>query len=84
MKDQICLKDAKTGNVSFVFEDEQALQDFLHIKPQWMKEENHQKVWDKFHSGILIKDKLPAQRINFVPEPMPEQRKNHFGAYIED
>lgn len=55
MKDQICLKDAPNGNVSFVFENERALQDdFFHIKPQWMSEENQHK------------NKLPARRIDLV------------------
>lgn len=85
MMNKVCLSDAETGSITFVFDNDQCLQDFLVTKPKWMKEENHQKVLNKFSSGILIKTDLPPARPAFVPDPMPEQRKSANGiGYLED
>lgn len=83
MKNQVCLKDSKTGSVSFIFNNGKELDQFLNTKPKWMNQKNYSRILERISQNELIKvDYVPSKQ--FIPDPMPEQHLNNFGAYLAD
>lgn len=82
-KKELKLVHACNGFVAFGFNNMIDYHSFLNKKPDWMRLESYERVLEKIKLGELVLDYVkPFQ--NFVPDPMPEQRRNNFGAYLAD